>query len=104
MAKMLGKEPDLERARKTLRDDLPPLFDYLERQVSDGEFLVGGAFGIADISVATQFVNLLLTGAKLDASRWPRLAGFVERTHARPAFAKCIEEERALFKPGDLQL
>ncbi len=104
MAKMMGKEPDLERARKTLREDLPPLFDYLERQVGDGEFLVGGAFGIADISVATQFVNLLLTGAKLDASRWPRLAGFVERLHARPSFAKCIEEERTLFKPGDLQL
>jgi glutathione S-transferase len=101
MAKMMKQEPDFEAARKTLTKKLPPLFDYAERELGDHEFLVGDALSIGDIALATQFVNFFHTGATLDAARWPKLAGYIERLHARPSFAACIEEERKILPPSD---
>jgi len=98
MSALMGKAPDLDRARKTLTEDLPPVFDYLEAQTGGGEFLLGDALSIADIAVATQFGNLRLAGGKLDAARWPKLADLVDRVLARPSMAACIEEESKLLK------
>lgn len=104
MSKMFGKQPDIERARKTMREDLPPVFDYLEKSLGESDFLVGSALTLADIAVATQFVNLKHAGAHVDATRWPRLAAFVERMHARPSFAACITEEKQFIPPADVEL
>ena len=104
MAKLFGKEPDVDRARKTLREELPPVFDYLEKSIANRQFLVGDTFGIADISVASQFVNFNHTGATLDASRWPSLAAYVERMLSRPSFAACVEAERMLLPASDVVL
>jgi len=104
MARMFGREPDVERARKTLREDLPPLFDHLEKSVEGRPFLLGDTLGIADVAVATQFVNFHHAGARIDAARWPSLAGYVERILARPSFAACIEEERRFIPPVDITL
>jgi glutathione S-transferase len=97
MAKMMKREPDLDRARKTLAEDLPPLFDYLERELTGKEFAVGDAFSIADVAIATQFGNFSLAGAKVDAARWPVLDAYVERMHARPSFSECLEAERKIL-------
>jgi glutathione S-transferase len=104
MAKLFGKEPDVERARTTLREELPPVFDYLESSIANRQFLVGDSFGIADISVASQFVNFNHTGATLDTSRWPSLAAYVERMLARPSFAACVEAERKVLPAIDVVL
>ena len=98
MSALMGKAPDLERARKTLSEDLPPLFDYLNEQAHGREWFVGDTLSIADISVATQFGNFRLAGGKLDASRWPHLAAIVGRMLARPSAAHCLEQEGKLFK------
>ena len=100
----MGREPDLERARRTVHEDLPPLFDYLERELGDGEYLVGGAFSIADLTVASMLVNFALAGATLDDARWPRLAAWRDRIHGRDSFARCIEEERKLIPPPGWEL
>lgn len=97
LAKLMGREPDLEAARKALAEDVPPLFDYLERELEGREFAIGNAFSIADVSIATQFVNFHHAGAKIDASRWPALDAFVRRMHERPSFARCIEDERKVL-------
>ena len=104
MAKLFGKQPDVERARKTLREDLPPIFGYLEKSIAGRPFLIGGSVGIADISVASQFVNFNHAGAKLDTARWPALAAYVERMHARSSFVACIEAERQLFPASDVEI
>jgi glutathione S-transferase len=98
MSALMGKAPDLERARKTLNEELPPLFDYLNEQARGREWFVGDALSIADISVATQFGNFRLAGAKLDAVRWPDLAAIIDRILARPSAAHCLEEEGKLLK------
>ena len=42
-------------------------------------------------------MNLAHAGEGVDAGRWPKLAAYVERIHARPSFKACIEEEKAAF-------
>jgi glutathione S-transferase len=94
-AKFLRKEADEERVRRALEKVAPGVFDYLESQLEDRDYLVGNRFSIADIAAATSFVNMAFGGERVDASRWPRLAGYVERIHGRPSFKALIEEETA---------
>ena len=103
MARMFGKEPDIERARKTLREELPPLFDHLEKSVEGRSFLLGDTLGIADVAVATQFVNFHHAGARIDRSRWPALAAYVEAMLDRPSFAACVAEERRFIPPSEFE-
>lgn len=104
LAKLMGREPDLDAARKTLAEGVPPLFDYLEGELEGREFALGDAFSIADVSIATQFVNFHHAGARIDAARWPALEAFVSRMHARPSFARCIEDERKVLPTSDVEL
>ena len=34
---------------------------------------------------------------ELDAGRWPKLAAYRDRVHARPSFKSCIEQEKQIF-------
>jgi glutathione S-transferase len=79
---------------KAIAEDLPPLYDYLESQLS-GDWLAGGQFSIADVALGSQFVNLRLAGVGVDTDRWPKLSRYVARVHERPSFAKLIAEDRA---------
>ena len=94
----LFKTPtDENLVKQALTEDLPPMYDYLESQLGSGEGLVGGRFSIGDIGVATQFANLILSGEKVDATRWPKLAGYIDRTLARPSFSKAVAASRAML-------
>jgi glutathione S-transferase len=55
---------------------------------------VGDSFSVADISMASPFVNWGYAGEHVDAGRWPRLTAFLERVHSRPSFAPLLEEEK----------
>jgi glutathione S-transferase len=66
--------------------------------VEGKEYLAGGAFSIADISVGTMFVNFDHAGEKLDAKRWPKLSAYVARIHARPSFKAMLDEERPFIQ------
>lgn len=94
------RQPTDEAAvQKALTQDMPPMFDYLESQLDDGSTaLVDRQFSIADIGVATHFVNLRHAGVGVDAQRWPKLASYIANVHARPSFKAVIEEEEATFK------
>ena len=84
-------------AEKVLTEQVHPLLAYLEAQLGGNEFFVGNRLTIADIAVASPFVNMRHAGYPADAAKFPKLAAFVERMHARPSFKTCIEEERAVF-------
>jgi glutathione S-transferase len=84
-------------AREVVEKELPPFFDYLERQLGERDFFVGGRLSIADISVASPFVNLRHAGVAPERRRWPRLRGFLDRVWSRPSFKKVIEEETPVF-------
>jgi glutathione S-transferase len=95
---MFKRETDQALVDEARDETLPPLFDYLEGQLGDREYLVGNAFTIADIAVASQLVSLRHGKGDVDAGRWPKLAAWVERVHGRPSFKGLIEEEQAGIK------
>ncbi|MCJ2080978.1 glutathione S-transferase family protein [Methylobacterium sp. J-090] len=87
--KLLGQPGDEAAVTKALTQDLPKIYDYLETQI-DGPYLVGDAFSIADISVATGFHNLHLADETVDAGRWPKLSRYVAATLERPSFVTAL--------------
>jgi glutathione S-transferase len=89
----MGAEAD-DAAVQAALDRLPELFDYLESRIDGGAAgIVGGRFSVADIAIASPFVNFQHSGEKLDAERWPKLAGYVATLHARASFKTLIAEE-----------
>jgi glutathione S-transferase len=95
--RFFNRPTDEAMVTKAIEEELPPMFDYLEAELGDGDYLVGRALSIADIGVCTHFVNLRHVGVQVEAKRWPKLAAYVQRIHSRPSFKGLIEEETALF-------
>lgn len=91
-------------ARECVEKDLAPLFDYLERELGDREFFVGESLTIADISVASSFVNLRHAGVAPERKRWPRLRAFLDRMWKRATFKKLIDEETPAFGKRSIQI
>jgi glutathione S-transferase len=91
--KFFKKECDEAAVKEALEVKIPPVLDYLEAQIGDKPFLIGGHFSIADIAVSSPFVNFAMGGETVDADRWPQLADFVQRMHARPVYKAAIEAE-----------
>ena len=91
--KMLRMQPDESICEAALRDHMPAIGAYLEKEIGDRDYLVVNAFSIADIAVGSMFVNVRHAGEAVDAGRWPKLAAYVARLHARPSFKALIEEE-----------
>ena len=81
-----GEPGDTARIARTLEDDMPQVLDYLEGLLPAEGFLFG-EIGLADIAVATFFLNGRYAGFEVDGNRWPVTAGFVARTLAQRCFA-----------------
>jgi len=96
--RMLRGEPDESVCQKTLTEKLPPLFDHLEREIGTKQFLAGGMFTVADATIGSMMVNFIHCGESVDPARWPNLAAYVARLHARPSFKALIDEETPLMK------
>ncbi len=84
------QDPDEAFIEKTLTETVPEVFDYLTGCLGDDEFMVGGAFSLADIALASPFVNFFIAGEKVDAERWPEIAAYVEGVHALPCYAPIV--------------
>lgn len=84
-------------ARKAWDEDAAPLLDYLERALDGREWFVGERISIADLSVASPFVNARHAGYAPARQRWPKLRGFLERVWKRPSFAPLIAEDDPIF-------
>ena len=82
---------------KAINEELPPLLDYLESQLGNGDWLVRGNFSIADIGIGTQFAQASLCDVLPDAKRWPKLAAYVNRALARSSFADAIAKAKAML-------
>ncbi len=93
---------DVAAAEKCVAEDLPKFWDYLERELGDQEYFVGGRLSIADISIASPFVNLRHAGFAPERKRWPRLRAFLDRMHGRPSFKALIEQDAPFSKRAAL--
>jgi glutathione S-transferase len=96
---LIFKKPgDEALVEKAAKETLPPLFDYLERELGGNDYLVANRFTIGDLSVGSIFVNYRHGKGEIDAKRWPKLAAYVERLHSRPSFKGLIEEDQRALK------
>lgn len=96
--RFIGRPGDLEAADTAEREELPPILDYLEKTVPDaGRYLVGDRLTLADIAVASPFVNLAHLCCEIDPQRHGRVRAYVESILSRPSFAPWIERESAFL-------
>jgi glutathione S-transferase len=91
---LLKQPPDMAVVDQALTKDIPPVLDYLERQIN-GPFLVGDKISLADIAVHCVFVNLKIVGHPLDAARWPKLGGYIAGLMARPTLGQIRDQKAA---------
>src|SRR5262249_18396510 len=90
--RFFNQPADKAAIQKVVDTELPPLFDYLEGEIGDKQFLIGDKLSMADIGIATQFVNFNLAGYQVDAKRWPKLSAYLNKIHSRPSFKNVIDQ------------
>ena len=96
--RFLGRPGDEAVAEAALRDEWPPIIDYLETVApEEGGFLVGDSLTLADISVASPFANFGHLGIEIDRSKHPKTAAYVARILDRPSFRPFVEREAAFL-------
>ena len=94
--RFLGRPGDEAVAEAALRDEWPPILDYLETVVpGEGGYLVGDRLTLADIAVASPFANFRHLGIGADPTRHSKTAAYVERILGRPSFKPFVEREAA---------
>jgi glutathione S-transferase len=93
----MKKAGDEALVEKAAAEAIPPVFAYLEEQIGGNDYLVGNRFSLADVSVASPFVNYQHGGGTIDRAKYPKLAAYVERIHGRPSFKGFIAEEQGLL-------
>ncbi|MEW5835501.1 MAG: glutathione S-transferase [Pseudomonadota bacterium] len=88
-------------AGKALRGFVDPQIalhlDYLEAELGKAAWFGGDSLSVADIQLSFP-LEAAAARAGLTAPRWPRLAAFLDRIHAMPAY------RRALERGGDYRL
>jgi len=95
--RFLGQPTDQAAVEQAITETLPPLLAYLDSQIDGREFFAGNAFSVADIGVVSPLVNFAHAGERVDAARYPNLAGFVARMLERASIKELIAEEKASF-------
>ncbi|MGB0467429.1 MAG: glutathione S-transferase family protein [Pontibacterium sp.] len=95
---LMKKEPDQARINNALDNQLPPLLDYLEKQLGTNEWFVNNQFSLADISIACQLINMEHAGHFLDGKRWPAMQRFLQRSYDRDSFSLIKQERKQIEK------
>jgi glutathione S-transferase len=80
-----------EQVKQDAATALHRRFDWLEPQLAERNFLLGGRFTVADAYLFTvlNWTNFL----KMPLDRWPALAAYLARIAARPAVQRAMDEE-----------
>ena len=92
---ILKQPTDASVVAAILDGALPKVFGYLERAIARGDGLVGGRFGIADIAVLSNLINVHYLGYRIDADRYPKLATYFARGLQQPSVETALAAERA---------
>lgn len=90
-----GKPVDLREVASFVDEAFPGAFDYLESIAPAQGYLMGEAFGIADIAVLSPVRLLDLANAPLDSRRWPKFEAWYRRAIERPSAKSIVEAEVA---------
>ena len=95
--KVLKMPGDETIAAAAEANELPPVLDYLETQVTDSGYLVEDRLTIADLAVASPFANFQHIGVVIDPAKYPKTVAYVQSILDRPSFAPLLEAEQKLM-------
>lgn len=83
---VFGAERDIDAFKRHLDTDVAEVMDYLESVAPPEGFFVG-PFGLADISLAVMFRNMMYARWTPDAARWPKTSAWLARAEAQEALS-----------------
>lgn len=95
--RMMGGESDEAAVKQALEQELPVCLDYLEKVLGERQFFVGKSLTSADISIATQLVQLRHAGEDVDEGRWPKLKAWFGRMLGRKSFKDTLERDKDML-------
>ena len=98
-----GEKGNRERVAKTIAEEVPQVLDYLEADLPASGFRFGPALSIADISIAAFFRTVSFARVHIDAARWPKASGLVERALASPPFQALARFEDGIARTPPAQ-
>ena len=75
--------------REYLDKQIAPHCEFLEQHLNKGSWFVGNDFSAADIQMSFPLEAMAARGALDDC---PKLRGFLQRIHARPAYQRALEQ------------
>lgn len=84
--KVLNIPGDESIAKAALDEELPPMLDYLEKELGKDQWIAGDDFTVADIALVTHFIDLKAAGEIVSKARWPNLSSYIDRVSARKSF------------------
>ncbi len=91
-------DTDEARLAALITDEHPAILDYLESQLPADGFLFGDALGVADIALASGFINASYASYQPDLSGHPLLAGWLERLKSHAVMSELLDAEADLLK------
>lgn len=90
------QETDEELVAGVITRDLPEIMDWLEPQAPAGGFMFDD-LSMTDLTFASFFRNAALAGWTPDATRWPRVAAWIDHVFATPLFARSVMVEQIML-------
>ena len=83
-------------AKAAAAENLGKKFDWLSERISNGKYVMGDTFTVAD---AYLFTVLRWTGyVKIDLGKWPTLSAYVELVGRRPGVQEALKAEGLIRK------
>ncbi|HYX34221.1 MAG TPA: glutathione transferase GstA [Oligoflexus sp.] len=77
--------------KEVTKQTLGKKFDYLAQRVAGGKFMLGSQYSVVDSYLFTVLNWSPVQG--IDLSKWPELAGYMERVRNRPAVQAALKAE-----------
>ena len=94
---MMGQETDEEKVQANLKDGLPKALGYLESLVPEQGFFFGEKIMVADVSLASHFINARYAGFETSAEAYPKFVAYLERVLAHPALQHRLAEDQKIM-------
>ncbi|WP_131783190.1 glutathione S-transferase family protein [Legionella gresilensis] len=84
LARKFNRIPDEAAIKIASEEKIPEIFNYLEQQINNKQYLIGSTLSLADISTVVAFLNLELAGLPIDNTRWDALSTYVNQIVQEP--------------------
>ncbi|MGI9273392.1 MAG: glutathione S-transferase family protein [Endozoicomonas sp.] len=90
---MGGMEPDEEKVQKSLERKMPRTLAYLESIAPEQGFLFGKELMMADVAIASNFINARYARFEADSGSYPKFVAYFQRLLEHPAIQKRLEQD-----------